>query len=580
MEIIKQELNTLAPNKEKAIDLFLTLVSRNQHDGSLKNVHEALEMCFVEGKVNELANVRQKLATNFISYCNLIFSTLQIEIIDKDTLSDAFRIVFNKKNIRYPNGFTNSFSESNNPNFELMLEPFSFCKVLLDLRNAYNHRKLGQNELTIFYQGGKNKKLSDKYFFQPDIDACLCTYLYVTEVYQVELQESFDKETEPNFTKYLQRIQRKFIHKFKKYVQIRTEEDLELTKNLKQRKTDFSENAPERIIGTVEELRNSKKIPQKRMILWADAGMGKSTTLEYLAYTDADKKLQKPDKKLPVFLELGLLTDKEMTLQQCIWQEINKDVAIAESYVVNALQNGKMNLFIDALNEIPKDLQTKRLREIDELCKNYPEAFIVISTRHSHNPFPNIPVFLLQKMNDEELETFLKKNTEGKPEDTKIIREGMEKEEFLKNAARQYFMFARLIELVAETKKLPDSAMNIVTIYLDAIYEREYTEKKDVRFSKSERKHTNYLLAELAYNIYMEYGEGNPVFSESQAMAHFRTCVKDNGFTIDLINLLKIVTELNILEIVVKEENNEKYRFFHGRYQEYFTTLYEKLHNY
>jgi len=38
MEIIKQELNTLAPNKEKAIDLFLTLVSRNQHDGSLCSV--------------------------------------------------------------------------------------------------------------------------------------------------------------------------------------------------------------------------------------------------------------------------------------------------------------------------------------------------------------------------------------------------------------------------------------------------------------------------------------------------------------------------------------------------------------
>jgi hypothetical protein len=298
-----------------------------------------------------------------------------------------------------------------------------------------------------------------------------------------------------------------------------------------------------------------------------------------LAYTDAGKKLQNPTEKLPVFLELGLLIDKEKTLQQYIWYEVNKDVTIPESYVVNALQNGKMNLFIDALNEIPRDLQTKRLQEIDEVCKMYPKTYIIISTRHSHNPFSNIPVFVLQKMNDDELEIFLKKNTEGKPDVAKILREGMEKEEFLKNAARQYFMFARLIELVAETKKLPDSVMNIVTIYLDAIYEREYVEKKDTRFSKSERKYINYLLAELAYNIYMEYGEGNPVFSEAQAMAHFRNCMKENGFQINLIDLLKIVTELNILEIVVQEENNEKYRFFHGRYQEYFATLYEKLHS-
>jgi hypothetical protein len=147
MEQIKQiaaELNALTPNKQKSIDLFLLLLNRNSYDDSLKNIYQALESYIIDGKVKEFGNVREKLATNFIHYCNLIFSTLQIEITDKTTLADTFRVIFSKKNIRYPNGFTNLFNDSQNPNFESMSEPFSFCKVLLDLRNAYNHPTLGK----------------------------------------------------------------------------------------------------------------------------------------------------------------------------------------------------------------------------------------------------------------------------------------------------------------------------------------------------------------------------------------------------------------------------------------------------
>jgi hypothetical protein len=47
MDIIKDELNKLAPNKEKIIDLFLKIINRNQHHDSIKNVNEALNTYFL-----------------------------------------------------------------------------------------------------------------------------------------------------------------------------------------------------------------------------------------------------------------------------------------------------------------------------------------------------------------------------------------------------------------------------------------------------------------------------------------------------------------------------------------------------
>jgi hypothetical protein len=471
MDIIKDELNKLAPNKEKIIDLFLKIINRNQNHDSIKNVNEALKTYFIEGKAKEFGNVRNNLAISFLPYCNKIFITLQITTFtDKETaLGDALKAIFRKQNISEPLNYFKPFNFVDNPNYATMPEPFNFCKVLVDLRNAYSHHKLGNPKLEIIYKDAVNntitrKDVDNKYLHQEDIDYCLRAYLYVIEVYQTELQAHFDKETEPDFTKYLQRVQRNFIQRFKKYVKIRLEEDPELVRNLKEKVTIIGENAPERRQGTVEELRKGNKIRGKRMILWAEAGMGKSTTLEYLAYTDAGIKLGTVSENLPIFLQLGLLTEKDMTLKQHIWQEVykdTKDANITQNYILQALTNGKINLFIDALNEIPKDLRTKRLREIDELCKTYPNTFVIISTRHSDQPFADIPVFVLQKMNDEELQTFLQKNTEGKPKVAETIREAMNKDEFLKDILRQYFMFSRLIHIVEQQKPIPDTDMKI-----------------------------------------------------------------------------------------------------------------------
>lgn len=132
--------------------------------------------------------------------------------------------------------------------------------------------------------------------------------------------------------------------------------------------------------GTVEYLRDNS-IPERRMMIWGEAGMGKTTTLEYLTYMDAKKRLKDSNYNIPVLVLLGVMTKATYTIKQYICDKLDIGVDICESL----LEEGKINLFLDGLNEIPADaggnLKTLRMREIKQLLRDYPKTFIIITNR-------------------------------------------------------------------------------------------------------------------------------------------------------------------------------------------------------
>lgn len=161
--------------------------------------------------------------------------------------------------------------------------------------------------------------------------------------------------------------------------------------------------------GTVEYLRDNS-IPERRMMIWGEAGMGKTTTLEYLTYMDAKKRLKDSNYNIPVLVLLGVMTKATYTIKQYICDKLDIGVDICESL----LEEGKINLFLDGLNEIPADaggnLKTLRMREIKQLLRDYPKTFIIITNRpQDTRDFNNVPIFNLIKLSKEEMRDFIKK---------------------------------------------------------------------------------------------------------------------------------------------------------------------------
>jgi len=403
-----------------------------------------------------------------------------------------------------------------------------------------------------------------------NIESILVIYLYVTHSFSGLLKpilDSFKEEKGPDFKVYLDNVKFNFKARLGRFVHIKGQEDIKISQGYVVE--NISEQSDERAErkGTVNDLRKNK-VPEKRMIIWGDAGMGKSTTLEYLAYIDADDKLKNSNNKLPVYIPLGLLTDKNISLKQSIFSKIGVD----PDYGEKMLANGEINLFLDAVNEIPRDqqnqLKTLRQREIHNLLTEYKKTFIIISNRpQDENIFKGLPVFLLQKMDREQIKLFINKNTEGNTIiATKLLNE-IKNDERLEKIIKTPLMLSRLIEIVKLKGEIPKSEGEIIDRFIFSLYQREKEEKKDANF---DTKKIHRLLRYLGYES-LEKKDTNSGMNEDEILNYFVECKNKYGFDTDTIYVLDISTQLGILE-----KRDDMYTFAHQAYQDYFHAQEEK----
>lgn len=108
---------------------------------------------------------------------------------------------------------------------------------------------------------------------------------------------------------------------------------------------------------------------------------GKDYDIRIFNIHGCKKRLKDSNYNIPVLVLLGVMTKATYTIKQYICDKLDIGVDICESL----LEEGKINLFLDGLNEIPADaggnLKTLRMREIKQLLRDYPKTFIIITNR-------------------------------------------------------------------------------------------------------------------------------------------------------------------------------------------------------
>jgi len=405
------------------------------------------------------------------------------------------------------------------------------------------------------------------------IQSFLVIYLHVIYKYKKQLS-AIVKNTmmvpEPSFTAYLDIIISTFKERVSRFIHLSSKEEITLSGSYvteyKLTQDDETENLSRE--GTVETLRQNN-LPEKRMILWGEAGLGKSTTLEYLTYRDAMRRKSDSNQNIPVYVPLGLLTDPNLNLETYIFNKIGVDAALGKKL----LESGRLNLFLDGLNEIPKDadntLITLRQKEIDHLLKTYKKSLVIITNRPQQiNQFSEVPVFFIQKMNDIQIKEFVKKYTEGNKAAEKKIIEAINLDDRLKRIIKTPLMLSRLIEIVKADGEIPANEGLIIDRFIKSLYKREIIEKKDARFND---RYIHKCLAYLASYSIEEKGT-NAGLTENEILNEFIKCKKEYGFEIDLDYLLVMAVQLNLLE-----RHDDKYVFAHQSYQDYFNTEFERM---
>lgn len=545
-------------NAKQIITIFLKIIKYNK----INAIIEALEIRYIENKFDKFQLARKDLTNSIEAYFKDIY-----ELIDgccfQGTMSDCLGRFFNDVDTNFwTNNRSLFLTSKRNPNPQR--DPTFFAgltflgdkiKLVYDLRNAITH-----SNHEIRYPS-KSKNLSNQAECVNDIKDCICVYLYITYQYNEQIIECLNADKGYDFIPYLNQVKGSFRQRIQKYVHLDSQEDLGLSQSyvIEHRDLRESEELTERR-GTVDDLRKNH-IPEKRMILWGEAGMGKTTTLEYLAFQDAEICIHDKQANIPVYIALGLTTDKNISLKQNIFNKIGVDAEIGEAY----LRNGKINLFLDAVNEIPQDdnnqLRTYRQREIENLIKNYPNTFIIITNRpQENNIFLNVPIFVLQKMDDGQINIFLEKNS-GSLKTQNQIQTAIEQNPRLKSIIKTPFMLSRLVQVVKSNGHIPTNKGDIIHEFIQSLYRREQVEKKDANFNL---KVIHRLLRYLGYQSLEQKGT-NAGLSEDYILNKFADSRNKYGFQINLVYVLEISTQLGILE-----KHGNLYTFSHQEYQDYY----------
>ena len=129
---------------------------------------------------------------------------------------------------------------------------------------------------------------------------------------------------------------------------------------------------------SIKKLSDLTKV-SNRTIVQGIVGQGKSIFLRYLCIEEL-KKLS----SIPVFLELRKFI-KEKTLIEQISEYLG-DIGIdSTKETFNYLAtNNKIDIFLDAYDELDESIEKKVFKEIESLCRKYPKLVVIITSRQDY----------------------------------------------------------------------------------------------------------------------------------------------------------------------------------------------------
>jgi HEAT repeat protein len=144
----------------------------------------------------------------------------------------------------------------------------------------------------------------------------------------------------------------------------------------KQETAAASEPEPHEQFEQFDVLDGLKKYASEHVLLIGKPGSGKSTSLEWLLWTEASHALDNPTAKIPVLVRLRRCTS---TIEGLIQDFLSHhQLPLGQATIEHLLQRGKLLLLLDGLNELPEAFRTEIANFRDKYRKTTP---MIVSTR-------------------------------------------------------------------------------------------------------------------------------------------------------------------------------------------------------
>ncbi|MCV6637296.1 caspase family protein [Candidatus Albibeggiatoa sp. nov. NOAA] len=318
-----------------------------------------------------------------------------------------------------------------------------------------------------------------------------------------------------------------------------------------------------------------------QMLLLGVAGMGKTSSLQFMLYHDIQDFRNGDSDVIPVLLKLKEVNIKQNLIQWIINYFTQTISEQADEYTIKQvsqqveqwLKTGRLCLYLDGWNEMPHNsseeilAKNQLLEKITKFNTRYEQCFILVSCRQQdyRGEFSNIPTFILKNMDKQQTQQFIERNT-LKNEPTR--QHALQVIQDSKQARLQEFLTIPLYSLMfvktlRKTKSVAKNIALLIQCFIKELLEREST--KVIVADKSRFLH---FLYRFAYLCVTERKNDN---NTAVARIYIEEMLLDEAksskrFLHDEVGLfLEFAQQLNIL---VEKQN--KYSFVHPDYQIYF----------
>ena len=282
-----------------------------------------------------------------------------------------------------------------------------------------------------------------------------------------------------------------------------------------------------------------------RIKLIGNAGMGKTSTLLYLAYNDAKNY----NGHVPIYVSLkDVDLDNSILAIMCDKQHLDCKINILE----DLLTNGYINVYFDGINEIKNEnIRQNVVNQINEFIVKYEKIRIVLTDRENNSitVTEHVKPYIIEKLTDEKIKQFIEKNTSEK-ELINLIIELVFKDDELKELVRIPYRLYKLIEIVIMDGPIPKNNLEFDQYFTNAIIEREVKEK-----GIAEARNLTYFLKTIILNKKEIYERDELVDIISLAIKEKNLSDENSDKVIDLLAQLGILKEISFNKYIFA--NNE-----------------------
>jgi hypothetical protein len=297
-----------------------------------------------------------------------------------------------------------------------------------------------------------------------------------------------------------------------------------------------------------------------RLVLIANAGAGKTTSLQHYAYLQAKALLDNPCelRPLPLYVELRYY-------QASLWQLITAALQVGgqqPSYDENRLRQeiaqGKWVLLLDGLNEVPNDRREQAFRELEWIIQQNGQTRLVITSRRDM-PLERLklPVFRLDPLTDDQIVDFLKRHFPDKRQAETFART-LRRNPRLWDWGRNPLQLWMLAQVGLRARGgLPENRGQLLRRFVEYLLRREESKgpqtPRDIKLD---------LLSEIGYQTRQS---GRVSFPRQQAWQIVRQRSQEMGYGVDSVKFAHEVCDNHLLA-----DQGDQLAFAHEMYQEYF----------